>query len=119
MEIQSQLALDRSLANLKFESWRLGIGLVSEPHIADLPSPTFQPDICDTDYVHARNSALHNGVFTQPGGRFMFLKGPQGPELYMLTNAYPPQIEHIYRKLILQITKFITMSYKTEDHRFH
>ena len=103
MEIQSQLVLDRSLANLLFESWRLGIGLVSEPHVADLPSPSFQPDICDTDYVHTRNSALHNGVITQHGRRFIFLSGPQGPELYTLTNTSPPQLEPIYCKISVYI----------------
>ena len=96
MEIQSHLVLDRSLANLQFESWRLGTGLVNGPHKADLPCPVYQPEICDTDYVHARNSALHNGMITQPGGSFIFLASSQGPELFKIINAYPPQLEPIY-----------------------
>ena len=101
MEHPSHLVLDRSRANFNFESWRLSHAPES-PQVEHLPCPTFLPPICDTDYVHARNTALFNSLITLPAGNFLFLEddGVEGSSvLYQIaTEANSVQFHKRYSK---------------------
>jgi hypothetical protein len=73
--MDSGLNLDRTLSNLGFEAWRLGSDLLTRDGatVTALDHPVRTPDEGATDYVHARNVALHNHLISQPHGVYAVL----------------------------------------------
>ncbi|PSC70698.1 hypothetical protein C2E20_5843 [Micractinium conductrix] len=66
----SHLRLERSKANLLFNSWRLSSSIAREQGALPLPAPAVPPTAADTDYVVTRHAALLNALAAQPSGAF-------------------------------------------------
>jgi len=89
----AHVRLDRAHANLTFDAWVLGSGLVQSATTEPLPSAPYRANTSATDYVHSRNAALHNGMFTWATGPYFFLQGAEGPELCRLNTT---EVQRVY-----------------------
>lgn len=74
---KQDLALDRSLQNDKFQSWRLSpTNCLTARHALALPGPVVAVKSEAIDYLHTRASVLRNHLLEAHGGRlFCFLAG--------------------------------------------
>lgn len=81
-------------------SWRLGSGLCGPPHVIELPSPVYAPELCDKDYVHVSNHVKHNAVAPCGDRAALFLTGQGGAaELHTLSADCQPTINRLCSEL--------------------
>lgn len=86
-QIQRALALDRSLQNSQFSSWRLGRQFLGAQQALPLPAPVHVAPSDTVDYLHTRASVLRNHVVHSEGRCFLFTSGGGTVQLHQLCTS--------------------------------